>query len=312
VFGRPRKDQPEPAAREAERQELFAALAARPDTVCPFLGLEGDRAGYIHGVSDDHRCFAFGDPAAITAEQQTRVCQERGYGNCPRYLRGVLVIPTEELQALRRPHAAEPLTPVSALREEEGRPRRRGAPILAGVLAILLIAGVATGLVFSGIIDPGAATGSSSPEPSVGASAPVTLPSPAASESPAGSVAASELATPTPEPTPDVGDTFAFYEVSVGPTEYRLYRLGDDGAVEETRLTGFAQFSYAQAEPRRADDGEVYWVTLDGGLVGWAYRYPDSGEFRVRAVFLDAEGERSSAYLPQDDLTLFPEATPAP
>jgi hypothetical protein len=311
VFGRQRKDDPELAARETERQELFAALAARPDTVCPFLGLEGDRAGYIHGVSDDHRCFAFGDPAAITAEQQTRVCQERGYGNCPRYLRGVLVIPTEELQALRRPHAAEPLTPVSALPDDQRRSRRVG-PIVALVVAVLLVAGVATGLVLSGVVTPGVATGSTEPTASARESAVVVVPSSAPSSTASASPAATELATPTPEPTPDVGDTFAFYEVSVGPTEYRLYRLADDGAVEETRLTGFEQFSYARADPIRSDEGEVYWITLDGGLAGWAYRYPDSGEFRVRAVFLDAEGTRSSAYLPQDDLTAYPETTPAP
>jgi hypothetical protein len=61
------------------------------------------RTSYVDGVSDGHRCYAFGDPAELSAEQQTKVCLQRGYGNCPRYLRGVLVIPTEELEALRRP-----------------------------------------------------------------------------------------------------------------------------------------------------------------------------------------------------------------
>lgn len=53
-------------------------------------------------------------------------------------------------------------------------------------------------------------------------------------------------------------------------------------------------------------------MTREGDLTGWAYRYPDSGEFRIRAVFLSGAGDRRSAYLEQDQLETFPEATPAP
>ncbi len=113
MFGRRKRE--EQAAAEAEREEerraLFERLAVRPENICPFLGLEGERAGYVEGISDEHRCFAFGDPIPLSAEQQTRVCQERGYGNCPRYLRGVLVIPTGELEALRRRTVPEPPPP---------------------------------------------------------------------------------------------------------------------------------------------------------------------------------------------------------
>ena len=35
------------------------------------------------GATDEHRCYAFGDPAPLSDEQQTRVCLQRGYGNCP-------------------------------------------------------------------------------------------------------------------------------------------------------------------------------------------------------------------------------------
>ena len=148
MFGRRKREEAAAAevAREAERHALFARLAERPENICPFLGLEADRTGYVEGVSDDHRCFAFGDPAPISAEQQTRVCQERGYGNCPRYLRGVLVIPTEELEALRRPRgaAAEPVpvpTPPVAVAEPE---RRRRAPLLA-LLGLLVLVGAGAG-----------------------------------------------------------------------------------------------------------------------------------------------------------------------
>ena len=122
----------------------------------------------------------------------------------------------------------------------------------------------------------------------------------------------SALATPTPEPTPEVGDTFAFYEVSVGPQSYTLFDLNRLGRVVDTRETSFDGFSYARARPREGADDGVYWQTQEGGLEGWSYRYPDSGSFRVRAVFLTSDGERRSAYLTDDELTEFPEATPAP
>ena len=54
----------------------------------------------------------------------------------------------------------------------------------------------------------------------------------------------------------------------------------------------------------------MFWETAEGGLEGWSYLYPDSGPFRVRAVFLNSDGERRSAYLSEDELTEFPEATP--
>jgi hypothetical protein len=75
---------------------------------------------------------------------------------------------------------------------------------------------------------------------------------------------------------------------------------------------GFDQFSFARVEPQQGNDGAVYWLTLDGDLAGYAYRYPDSGDFRIRAVFLNDAGDRRSAYLDEDELEQMPEATPAP
>ncbi len=319
MFGR-RKRQEEAAAeaaREAERHALFAQLAERPEHVCPFLGLAGERAGYIEGVSDDHRCYAFGDPAPLSAEQQTRVCQERGYGNCPRYLRGVLVIPTEELEALRKPRAPLPEpTPPAPVPVQ----RRRAAPLLLLLLLLVVVGGGATGYLLWGQGLFPVAVGSGSPSPT-----PESTPEPTAASTPAGTAGpsgtpapsatppgGSALATPTPEPTPSAGDTFAQYEVSVGPQSYTLFELNRLGRVVDTRETSFDGFSFAPAMPRQGADDRVYWETQAGGLEGWSYLYPDSGSFRVRAVFLSSDGERRSSYLTDDELTEFPEATPAP
>jgi hypothetical protein len=317
VFGRRKREEAlaAEAAREAERHALFARLAERPEHVCPFLGLEADRTGYVDGVSADHRCFAFGDPAPISAEQQTRVCQERGYGNCPRYLRGVLVIPTEELEALRRPRAvvdepAAALAPVPAA--ESGR--RRGAPLLLLLLLLLVVAGGGvTAFLLLGR-EPGVAV---DPSPSASATAdstpsvPATTPAPSLSAEPSASASGSLAPSPTPEATPDAGDSFAFYEVSVGPDTYTLYPFAD-GVAGEPLSVFFDNFSFARVEPQAGNDGEVYWLTQDGLLAGSAYRYPESGDFRIRAVFLNEEGVRRSAFLEESELEQLPEATPAP
>jgi hypothetical protein len=312
VFGRRKREEEAAAeaAREAERRALFAKLAERPEHICPFLGLDGDRTGYVEGVSDEHRCFAFGDPAPISAEQQTRVCQERGYGNCPRYLRGVLVIPTEELEALRRPRApAESLPPPPPPAPE---PERRGtrAPVLLLLLLLLLVGGGAGAFFLLGD-DNGVASTSptplATPEPTIAPPSPSALPSGAPA-----STGASTPPTPTLEPTPEPGDEFAFYEVAVGPSQYRIFNLTSTGEIGSTRLISFANYSFAGAEPTEGADGDVFWVTLDGDLVGWSYRWPDSGDFRIRAVFTSSDGERRSEYLEQDELTDIPEATPAP
>jgi hypothetical protein len=315
VFGRRRREEAAAAeaAREAERRALFAKLAERPEHICPFLGLDGDRTGYVEGVSDEHRCFAFGDPAPISAEQQTRVCQERGYGNCPRYLRGVLVIPTEELEALRRPRAAvEPPPPPPPPPAPAPERRRRGGGILVALLLLLLVGGGAGAFLMFGDRD---GIGSATPTPSATVAAPSATALPTDTPGPTGTPEPTPppaSGAPTPEPTPEVGDTFAFYEVSVAPGEYTLYALDGGGDVVDTRISSFDGFSFARVEALEGEDGDVYWVTQDGDLTGWSYRYPDSGEFRVRAVFRNDAGERRSEFLEQDELTEVPEATPAP
>ena len=315
MFGRRKREQAaaDEAAREAERRALFAKLAERPEHICPFLGLEGERTGYVDGISDEHRCFAFGDPAPLSAEQQTRVCQERGYGNCPRYLRGVLVIPTEELEALRRPRAAAPLPPPTPKPVPRERGRRR-APIAALLLLLVVGTGAAAGyLAF--IRDEDVAVVVPSPTPSATPTEePTPTPTPEAteSESPSPSVPSTPGPSPTPEPTPEAGDAFAFYEVSVAPGGYLLFGLNQSGVAATTREASFSGFSFAQVQPRQGADRRTYWETSTGGLTGWSYLFPDSGEFGIRAVFLSDEGQRRSVYLDESELDEFPEATPAP
>jgi hypothetical protein len=145
VFGRRNRKVEEEAAREADRRALFEELAKRPDTVCPFLGMVDARTRFTDGFAAEHRCYAFGDPAELSAEQQTKVCLQRGYGNCPRYLRGVLVIPTEELEALRRPQPnvprPAPVAPVVPAAQPARAAHGRGIFAILGGLVLAAAAG---------------------------------------------------------------------------------------------------------------------------------------------------------------------------
>ena len=274
------------AAREAERKALFVRLAERPETVCPFLGLADDRTGYVDGATDEHRCYAFGDPAPLSDEQQTRVCLQRGYGNCPRYLRGVLVIPTEELEALRRPRAPGPRPP-----EQVERPaRRRRAALLPILLLLLLVGGggaAAWALLGGGLAGVAFLSPAPTATPAV---TPVATPT-----------AATE-ATETPDPTPTAGDVFVFYEVGVSKGDYLLYEIDDAGQVVSTRGARFARNSHATVEEVVASNGKHHWRYLEGVYQGLSYVYPNSGTFVVRKVFRRPDGTRTSSELPPESL----------
>jgi len=300
LFGRRKRDDAARVeeAREAERRALFEQLAKRPETVCPFLGLASDRAGYQPDPTGEHRCYAFGDPAPLSDEQQRHVCLERGYSNCPRYLRGVLVIPTEELEALRRPqpHVAPPPPPPP----RPARPPRRRRSLLVGLaLVILLVAAVGTGGLY--LINPNFVarliTGRS-PTPSSLASGSAQPGSPA----PTGSASALATATPTPLPTPTAGDTFVGYQVGVGPQPYQLFTVDDAGNTTRTVSTSFSRFSHARVSPVTASNGLRYWLTTDGGWAGYAYIKGQSGSFQIRRLYRGADGSERAIVLPDDQV----------
>jgi hypothetical protein len=298
VFGRGRhKREIEEAAREADRRALFAELAKRPDTVCPFLGLAQARAEYHDGVTDEHRCYAFGDPAELSAEQQHKVCLQRGYGNCPRYLRGVLVIPTAELEALRRPHPAPPVPPPQRPATQPapagGGGRRRG---LVAVLLVLLLAVGGGGAAFVLLNDGEVAQRTPTPTPSAAVSSTVEpSPEPTSTET--------VPPSPTPEPTPGPGDTFSHYEVAVAPGQvYTLFEVDDaTGAVLSRRLAEFDDWSQAPVERLERPDGTLHWRTTEGDYTGLSYIFESSGPFRIRAVYTTPTGGRTVEDLPEDE-----------
>jgi hypothetical protein len=310
LFGRRSRESRQAADRERSRRALFEELAKRPPNICPFLGLASSQTEYHEGFTREHRCYAFGDPVELSAEQQERVCLGRGYGNCPRYLRGVLVIPTEELEALRRPlpQVQPPAPPVSppppAPTGSGGGGRRRGAAVLVGAVMLLAVAGTVGALLVFKL--PGTGT------------VPTPSPSPSVSAGPSFSAAAtaSELPTPTPEPsnqtpfpetpkpdpTPQPDDTFQGYEVTVLEGENTLFEVDDAGNILRSEIAHFSRFSKAPVDRIVADNGLLHWRTSDGFFTGLSYIHGDSGAFLIRAVYLGSDGEKRYIILDDEDV----------
>ena len=311
MFGRRNRESREAANREQSRRALFEELAKRPANICPFLGLASSQTEYHEGFTREHRCYAFGDPVELSAEQQERVCLGRGYGNCPRYLRGVLVIPTEELEALRRPlppvrPPAPPVTPPSApaaASAGDGR-RRRGLAVLVGAVMLLAVGGTVGALMF--LRGPGVANG---PTPS---------PSPSVSAAPSASAVASASAgpsatpeptnqtpfpeTPKPDPTPQPGDTFLGYEVTVLEGENTLFEVDAAGNIVRSEVAHFSRFSRAPVDRVVADNGLLHWRTSDGFFTGLSYIHGDSGAFLIREVYEGSDGEKRYIILNDEDV----------
>lgn len=311
MFGRRGRESREAADREQSRRALFEELAKRPANICPFLGLASSQTEYHEGFTREHRCYAFGDPVELSAEQQERVCLGRGYGNCPRYLRGVLVIPTEELEALRRPlppvrPPTPPVTPPppsrAAARGGEGG-RRRGMAVLIGAVMLLAVAGTVGALVFfKGPVATGP-TPSPSPSASAGpsASAPA-LPSGVPSPTPEASNQTPFPETPKPDPTPRPSDTFQGYEVTVLEGENTLFEVNDAGEIVRSEIAHFSRFSKAPVDRTVAANGLLHWRTSDGFFTGLSYIHGDSGAFLIRAVYVGSDGQERYLVLNDEDI----------
>ena len=103
-------------------------LAGRSDDpeICPFLRAEDDAermVAPIEAPDPANRCAALREPVPQSLRQQELVCLASGHVNCPRYLRGAVVI-------------AE--APAAAV-----RPGRSVSPAVLGSLLVLVMAATA-------------------------------------------------------------------------------------------------------------------------------------------------------------------------
>lgn len=163
--------------------------AASPDpSICPFLRLE-DANGALGRpsvqVDQGHRCAARLPAVALAERQQEVVCLQAAHHDCPRYLRGTLVLPVVD----------------------PGAPTARRIPRATigavGILAVALIVAIAS-LVRNGEpIVPGGIVSSPTPGSTTAAAAsPTPVPSSDASTSPSQRPTAEpSVANPSPPPS---------------------------------------------------------------------------------------------------------------
>ena len=307
MFGRRSRESREAAEREQSRRALFEELAKRPANICPFLGLASSQTEYHEGFTREHRCYAFGDPVELSVEQQERVCLGRGYGNCPRYLRGVLVIPTEELEALRRPlppvrpSVPPPFTPTAPPPPlGEGRGRGRRALVLIGLVVLLAAVGTAGAIYF--LTGAGVAVRSTpTPVPSITSqpsASPATTPRPSPTSGPSQTPFPE---TPKPDPTPVPGDTFKGYEVTVLAGENTLFEIDDEGNILNSEVAHYDRFSKAPVDRIVAPNGLLHWRTSAGFFTGLSYIRGRSGLFLIREVWQGSDGQERYVILPEED-----------
>ena len=288
-----RGEKPAPSTADAERQALFEKLALRPETVCPFLGLAADRSEYEAQATDDHRCYAFGEPEPVSGEQQRNVCLQRGYANCPRYLRGVLVIPTDELEALRRPQQRvppPPPPPVAASADDGGRRR-----IVVVLLALLLLVGGGVGAWWF-LAGPGGVAQNPTPTPE-----PSLAPSVEPSVAPSATTDGSALPTASADPTPEPGDEFIGYEVTVTPGDYVVFRVSEAGVIFDQDVATFSQVSQGPVERIEAANGLLHWQETLGDLADWSFIRGESGPFLIREVYRGSDGSLRYTVLPPSE-----------
>jgi hypothetical protein len=310
LFGRRNRENRQGEQREQSRRALFEELAKRPPNICPFLGLATSQTEYHDAVTREHRCYAFGEAADLSVEQQERVCLTRGYGNCPRYLRGVLVIPTEELDALRRPPQPvrpQPVRPPTPPLPPPRPPRPAAAssgggrrlPLLIG-LVLLLVVGGATGA-FLLLRGPAAAGPTPTPIPTSQPTATATATAAASASVPASVAPASQTPfpqTPKPDATPVPGDVFVGYEVTVLEGENTLFQVDDSGTVTGSSIAHYARFSKAPVARVQAPNGVLHWRTSEGFFTGLSYIHGDSGPFLIREVYRGTDGSLRYTILP--------------
>ncbi|HEV2951675.1 MAG TPA: hypothetical protein VGZ51_06205, partial [Actinomycetota bacterium] len=163
---------------------MFDGRSDDPE-ICPFLRAadDGERlVAPIEAPDPANRCAALREPVPQSLRQQELVCLASGHVNCPRYLRGAVVM-AEAPEAAVRPGRA--LSPA----------------VIASVL--VLVMATTTSLVFvmaRGGLELAAAVPTASPVASQGAVA-------QASVTPVHTIDPTPIPTSTPSPTPSPSPT---------------------------------------------------------------------------------------------------------
>ncbi|HUP54028.1 MAG TPA: LysM domain-containing protein, partial [Methylomirabilota bacterium] len=160
--------------------------------ICPFLRAADDRDRLVAPVEAPdpaNRCAALRDAVPQSLRQQELVCLASGHVNCPRYLRGAVVVAEAPDPVVRAGRAASPAVLLSVV-----------------VLVMAASASLAFVMTRGGLELTAAAT--SSPRASATALAVASIvPSPVPTVRPTPAPTATPAASPSPTPTPSASPT---------------------------------------------------------------------------------------------------------
>ena len=184
---------------------VLGQSSANP-AICPFLAaMVDDGLGPpIEAPDPRNRCIAIGQPTPQSARQQELVCLTRGHSNCPRYLRGALVLGEPAAATVRSGPSVAVIGAALALAV--------AASLSVGFLLVrggfdLTLASPTPSQLAVAVDSPGPTTISVAPPPSPTPSptdspVPTDSPSPPPSTSPSPVATPSPTVAPTPRPTP--------------------------------------------------------------------------------------------------------------
>jgi hypothetical protein len=201
-----------PANRSGDHGWLPVLDDRSPDPeICPFLRAVDDRDRLVAPVEAPdpaNRCAALREAVPQSLRQQELVCLASGHVNCPRYLRGAVVI-------------AEAPDPVV----------RAGRTVSPAVLASIVVLVMAASASLAFVMARGglelAAAATSAPGPSataVAAASTIPTPVPTLAPTPAPTAAPTASPAPTPSPTPGPSPTATLTPKSTAPPAARSDR----------------------------------------------------------------------------------------
>lgn len=153
-----------------------------PKEHCPSLGSEEDRQKHLDYPTPQHRCYADDEGQHVSNVEQVRLCLDRRYRECPRFL------------ASRRP-AAPPSIPA--------RPRNPW-PLVFGALALATLFAAGALLLYAG---RGWAVGTVSASNALGGQPVALEPTSTSTFTPSPTPSATPTPTVTPTPTPSPSPT---------------------------------------------------------------------------------------------------------
>lgn len=183
-------------------------VARSPDpSVCPFFRreLDGNLLAPRLEPDDDNRCIAIGAPRPQASRQQELVCLRVAHADCPRYLKGTLVV--SETPSPRRQIAVPRATLAALLVLVLSAGISFGFVVQRGGIDLPVVGGEATPTGLAGVVAPAPSTAASAAAPtvsptSISTAPPTPAPTPASTPTPSPSPTPAPTATPSPPATP--------------------------------------------------------------------------------------------------------------